>query len=138
MIGHSKPFKYKRYMFLLSLPTPKCGIIIKVRNTGKIIVQKVLNDVRIIASYVNIAFNQQGVYYLNFCCKYVIAIKQVFLVGKGFTSRSKKGVQKHKKTRNKEVSDLMRTQFKLYIFGCLQGYFLFNVFCLPKPCKIIS
>lgn len=39
--GHSKPFKYKRYMFLLSLPTPKCGIIIKMRNAGKIIVQKV-------------------------------------------------------------------------------------------------
>lgn len=138
MSDHSKSFKYKRYMFLLNLPTPKCGIIIKMRNTGKIIVQNVLNDVRIIASYVNITFNQQGVYYLNLCCKYVIAIKQVFLVRKGFTSRSKMGVQKHKKTGNKEVSNLMRIQLKLCIFDCLQGYFLFNVFCLQKPCKIIS
>lgn len=46
---HSKPFKYKRYVSLLTLPTPKSGIIIKVKNTGKIMLQKVLNDVRIIA-----------------------------------------------------------------------------------------
>ena len=47
--GHSKPFKYKRYLTLLSLPTPKCSIIIKMNYTGKIMVQKVSNDVRIIA-----------------------------------------------------------------------------------------
>ena len=79
-------------MVLLSLPTPIYGIIITTRNTGKIIVQKVLNDVKIIASYINIIFSQQGVYYLYFCCKYILAIKQVFLVGKEFLSRSKNGV----------------------------------------------
>ena len=47
--GNSKPFKYKRYLTLLSLPTPKCSIIIKMNYTGKIMVQKVSNDVRIIA-----------------------------------------------------------------------------------------
>lgn len=47
--GHSKPFKYKRYIPLLSLPKPKCSIIIKIDYTGKIMVQKVSNDVRIIA-----------------------------------------------------------------------------------------
>lgn len=47
--GHSKPFKYKRYIPLLSLPKPKCSIIIKMNYTGKIMVQKVSNDVRIIA-----------------------------------------------------------------------------------------
>ena len=47
--GHSKPFKDKRYIPLLTLPMPKCSIIIKVNYTGKIMVQKVSNDVRIIA-----------------------------------------------------------------------------------------
>jgi hypothetical protein len=45
---HSKPFSYKRHMSLISLPTSKCGIIIKMMNTDKIIVLRILNDVRII------------------------------------------------------------------------------------------
>lgn len=55
--GYSKPFNYKRYMFLLSLP-PICGIIMKMKNTGEIAVQEVLNYVRTVASYINIIFNQ--------------------------------------------------------------------------------
>lgn len=75
-------------MFLLSLP-PICGIIIKMRNTGKIIVQEVLNDVRTIALYINIIFNQQGVYYLYVCCKYTMTIRQAFLVRNEFISKRK-------------------------------------------------
>lgn len=63
------------------------------RNTGKIAVQKVLNDVRITAYYIYMMFNQQGVNYSYFCCKYIMAIKQDFLVGKEFTLKVKWGVK---------------------------------------------
>lgn len=116
---HSKPFKYKRYVSLLTLPTPKSGIIIKMKNTGKIMLQKVLNDVRIIAQYINITFYQQEVYYSYFCWKYIMAIKQVSQRERKLYLKAKWESKNTGRLKIGKTFHIIKTQLKTNVLGAL-------------------